>query len=189
MKEIWIGLFIEPAVHSIGLRALMGKPRGNYLSHRRLPKNDRPNSNRTILWFSVTTTRACSSLHSPSPPHHKNRNPGSGRGLDGLDANRHRTEGWWSGRRAGASGPAAADESDGHPSPHRPLPVHHDLRLLEGRQAPRSSSVSFPSLPIRSCSLEVDRLFILNLFDQPIELWRVITDSKYSGLELGIAYK
>lgn len=46
-------------------------------------------------------------------------------------------------RRSGAIVASATDKFDGHSSPHRPLPVHHGLRLLEGRQASRSGRVRF----------------------------------------------
>lgn len=52
----------------------------------------------------------------------------------------------------------APDEPHGDAAAHRPLPVHHGLRLLEGRQAPRPRSVSpeppAPSPPLTlPCSL------------------------------------
>lgn len=37
---------------------------------------------------------------------------------------------------------AAPNKPHGDAAAHRPLPVHHGLRLLEGRQAPRPRSVS-----------------------------------------------
>jgi hypothetical protein len=76
--------------------------------------------------------------------------------ITGARDARHRKEGEKHGggergrvpqRRRGA----APDEPHGDAAAHRPVPVHHGLRLLEGRQAPRPRSVSpepqlFPTL-------------------------------------------
>lgn len=117
--------------------------RGSLGPSKRVPRVAHPTVGECWPLAPPTSPVWVSTYHSSAPAHERHartatttENNGGGGGSGGERGG---------GRRRGA----AADEPDGDAAAHRPLPVHHGLRLLEGRQAPRPRRVRIPhSLPL-----------------------------------------